>query len=141
MSKSSPTINLKKSSLQRIFEFGLKHVRAQGVPSTYGATCKMRGPDGTKCVVGSMINDELARRCDLDMEHDEKVPSEPDQDVSEWRALIGKNEKKYGLLSAMQTAHDVAAHNDFLPEFERRMESVAKGFDLTYKAPGASLRT
>jgi hypothetical protein len=69
MSKSNPTINLKKSSLQRIFEFGLKHVRAQGKPSMLRFTCAMRGEDDTMCVVGSMINDELARRATSHMEH------------------------------------------------------------------------
>jgi hypothetical protein len=141
MSKSNPTINLKKSSLQRIFEFGLKHVRAQGKPAMARGSCAMRGEEGTMCVVGSMISDELARRCDLAMESPEKVLSSPAKIVPEWFALIGKNPQKYTLLADMQNAHDGAEADDFLADFESRMQKVAGNFGLTYKAPGASLRT
>jgi hypothetical protein len=60
------------------------------------------------------------------------------------RALIGKNKKKYSLLAEMQKAHDDSVddqYKGFLSGFESRMEKIAASFGLTYKAPGASLRT
>jgi hypothetical protein len=70
---------------------------------------------------------------------------QPNRDVPEWFALIGKNEKKYALLAAMQNAHDNDGRHfgptRLPPGFESRMEKVAGLFGLTYKAPGASLRT
>jgi hypothetical protein len=103
MSKSNPTINLKKSSLQRIFEFGLKHVRAQGKPALYKGSCAMRGEEGTMCVVGSMINDELAKPCATSQwSTATKVLSIAERTVPEWFSLIGKNPQKYTLLAEMQ---------------------------------------
>jgi hypothetical protein len=134
-------INLKKASLQRIYEFGLRHGRMQGERSMIGGGCAMRGDNGLKCVVGAMIDDELARRCDADSSATDHVWSYPVSNVPEWHAIIGKNERKYKLLTAMQKAHDGATDDDeFLADFNASMANVAREFDLLYKDPGVTLR-
>jgi hypothetical protein len=135
--KKGQSINLKKASLQRIFEFGLRHGREQAGVCLSNGACRMRGDNGFKCIVGAMIEDRLAAICD---DPDSNVPSCPDQDSDEWFALIGKNESKYRLLSALQRAHDRTVGQDFLPDFEDRMQKVATEFNLIYKPPGSSLR-
>jgi hypothetical protein len=137
-----PTINLKKASLQRIFEFGLRHGRKQGKQCVNSeGVCKMRGPNGMACIVGSMIDDELARRCD-DGESDDHVVSSPDVKYAPWVEVIGKGrlaERKAELLCSMQSAHD-DAYCDFSSEFEDRMATVANDYGLIYKPVGVTLR-
>jgi hypothetical protein len=140
------TINLKKASLQRIFEFGLRHIRKQGRPSFAAdtRTCMMRGPEGTACVVGSMIDDKMAHQCDHG-----RYLSGPSTDTHEWVEVLGKGRKaetKAQLLREMQGAHDDAAcdYTDdlegFRAYFETRMREVAENFTLTYKPVGVTLR-
>jgi hypothetical protein len=134
-----PTINLKKASLQRIFEFGLRHGRKQGKRCvTEAGACAMRGLNGTACIVGSMIDDELASLCD-----NACIGAGPSTDTPEWAELIGKGrkaEQKAYLLREMQHAHDSASDSFFLGDFERSMLKVASDFGLTYKEPGVTLR-
>jgi hypothetical protein len=133
-------INLKKSSLQRIYEFGLRHIRKQGAAAYDGGSCCMRTPGGLSCVVGSMIDDDLAARCD-----EGDVPSGPVLERDEWRALIGNGRQasvKAELLRSMQRAHDLHAdYADFLDRFEKQMMACARDFNLKYAPPGATLRT
>jgi hypothetical protein len=119
-----PNINLKTASLQEIFDYGLAHVRKQRQKCVdKSGHCRMRGIDGTMCVVGSMIDDELAKRAD-----DGNIGSCPDENESLWREVIGDDHAKYVLLHDMQQAHDQAdtAYDDpdFMQGFERRMRGI-----------------
>jgi hypothetical protein len=138
------SINLKKASLQRIFEYGLKHGRQQGERSMREGNCAMRGEDGLMCVVGAMIDDELANTCDEwvlgDSSYKAYVPSAPTISNSRWALLLGKNERKADLLCEMQRAHDLA-DRDFPVEFENNMRGVAARFGLRYAEPGITLRS
>ena len=51
-------LNIKKSSLQRIYEYTLKFIRKQGVPAIDSRGCVYEACDGTKCAVGAMLTDE-----------------------------------------------------------------------------------
>lgn len=145
-------LNIKKSSLQRIFEFALKHVRKQGRPAMTGSGCGYRDhqDDGTvlMCAVGAMLTDEQIAT--FGIENDAGVNEES---AGAFRAYIG-NERKVNLLRSVQRAHDNAAwsgeiaapsgvvsYGPFLTGFEVRMKSVALEFGLKYAPPGVTLRT
>lgn len=133
--QKAPTINLKKASLQRVFEFGLKAIRKQGRPAMSGNTCVYRSHNGDKCIVGHMISDEQIA------EHGIVNTRPVSMQEDAFKKLVGKNVKKLGLLKAMQAAHDDPLHDaKFLYFFEESMKRVAENFELTYKAPGTTLR-
>jgi hypothetical protein len=129
------SINLKKSSLQRIYEFGLRHIRKQGALAAQGGMCVYRTGDGRKCVVGGMLTDEQLAAHGIGNSDSVQVHR------AKFAPLVGKNKRKLDLLEAMQGAHDSAAADDELPAFERHMQKVALAFGLTYAPPGTTLRT
>jgi hypothetical protein len=136
--------DIKAASLQAIFDFAVAHVRKQGKPSLLcdlnGGGCAMRGDGGAMCVVGAMIDDDLAEQCDgTSGGH---IPSAPDSSCPEWRERVGDDGNKYTLLGELQRAHDGASSDGlgyaFLASFERSVEQTARRFKLTYTAPGAA---
>ena len=132
-------LNIKKSSLQRIFEYGLKAIRKQGKAAVHGNSCVYEAADGTCCIVGHMLAGETRAAAMA-------------QDIGSLRSangkaffepIVGKSEKKkYEMLKAMQYAHDSASSGpDFLIRFEVSMQRVAEEFGLKYAPPGVTLRT
>lgn len=133
--KPDPRINLRKASLQRIFEFALRHIREQGrgALNTSGA-CVYRAQDGAKCAVGAMLSDEDMALFGIS----EGIT------VVNYRArfkAIVPARRKLDLLQSLQEAHDsYASSTNFLPLFETRMKDVAAAYGLKYKPPGTTLR-
>jgi hypothetical protein len=134
-----PTINLKKATLQRIYEFALRHMRKQGKPSMSPETmtCLYRGPDGTKCVAGAMFSDEDMKK--LNIEEGTSL------DQSSTLEAVSKayGERKANLLRRLQECHDIPAHDDkdrYMANVETLFKAAANDFGLTYKPPGAILR-
>lgn len=141
-------INLKKSSLQRIYEFGLKAMRKQGVPGAKpgGACDYLIDGSGHRCVAGHMLTDEQVKEA---KEKDLGSIKGSPRAIEFFSALVGADRtgKKLNLMAAMQSAHDKAAWvfsnrgRPFLDEFEDNMQQVASDFALRYGAPGTTLRT
>jgi hypothetical protein len=133
---SKATINLKKSSLQRVFEFVLKALRKQGKPSMTESmsSCVYRGPNGERCAAGIVMPDDMAEA----------------NNHAAIGAVPGAKEffgKKYDLVRDLQlNMHDLAAFAmrdkgaDFLDQLEFHAAKVAKKHGLIYKAPGTTLR-
>ncbi len=147
-------------TLQEIFDTGLAHVRAQGLPSmkaptsaNEASTCAYRGEGGRKCIVGCFIPDDVY---------------DPAWDIPDIGVTIGggtgvaqlsrrsaafrdflrgvsDSPDRPDFLSALQACHDGAATDmcgdedtkGFLRAFENRMAALARAFDLTYKGPAA----
>lgn len=131
-------LNLKKSSLQRIYEYALKHVRKQGKPAMNGNGCVYRACDGSQCAVGALLTDEQIATAGIG--NGNSVAGHPEK----FKALIGADRtgEKLRLLKALQGAHDNANHGeDFLRDFEWAMQDTAKKFGLRYAEPGVTLRT
>jgi hypothetical protein len=143
----TPTINLKKATLQRIFEFGLRHIRKQGGPSlkvvrdsdgsVASNACMYRGPEGVKCVVGAMLTD--AQLAEIGLVEGNSL-AEGTEGHAKMLKFIG-SEKKLGLLRRMQAAHDMHASSPiFMGLFEDGMRECAAYYKLTYKPVGTILR-
>jgi hypothetical protein len=140
-------INLKKSSLQRIFEYGVKAIRKQAAPGAAraGFGCDYLTDDGKKCIAGHMLTDEQlssikARGLGSIGYNDEAKAF--------FKELIGadRSGKKLELLQRLQEQHDGANGNatsdeDFLDKFEDSMARVAEPFGLKYTPPGVVMRT
>lgn len=141
------SLNIRKSSLQRIYEFALRHRRKQQRPGTIAensTACAYRGPNGLKCAVGAMLTDEQMQEYGID-----NKASVTDGAEEAFKKLIGADRtgKKFKLLSEIQMAHDRATvdyraggSTAFMAQIERKFEQVAQQFGLTYKAPGTTLR-
>ena len=132
-------LNLKKSSLQRIYEYALKHIRKQGKPAVIspGGTCVYRAEDGCVCAVGAMLTDEQIATQGI--RNDQAVSTAREK----FSPLIGADRtgKKMDLLVALQRAHDASSRaGDFLSVFEAKMQKVADEFGLKYGPPGTPLR-
>jgi hypothetical protein len=129
------SINLKKSSLQRIYEFGLRHIRKQGCLALQNSTCVYRTNDGCKCIVGGMLTDEQLAL------HGIGNAESVSQHREKFAPIVGRNVRKLDLLVAMQQAQDRADSDDGLASFEARIRDVAEAFNLKYAPPGVTLRT
>lgn len=139
MSNKNPTINLRKASKQRIYEFALRHVRKQGQPGYENGSCLYRTDCGLMCAVGAMLTDAQVAKIPRP---GASVSYEDNADF--FRDLTG-SPGKLDLLEGLQITHDVAANtscaSDFMQCFESDMESLATRIGLNYKPPGTSLRT
>ena len=137
------SLNIKKASLQRIFEFALKHVRKQGKPGmdttpAGNIVCAYQTEDDLKCVVGAMLTPEQlaeAVRLKIGVVGEHREFFDP---------IVGADRtgKKMRLMKALQMAHDNAATDTrheramFLTSFEGYMQDVAAEFGLHYEPPG-----
>lgn len=135
-----PTINLRKASKQRIYEFALRHVRKQGKPGYENGSCLYRTDCGLMCAVGAMLTDAQVAKipqplCGVSYEDNARF----------FLSMTGTS-AKLALLERLQIAHDTAANDPydgasgFMRRFESNMEDVATKMGLKYKPPGESLR-
>jgi hypothetical protein len=115
---------------QEIFNTAYLGVLSQGGPSKAGNMCKYRGPNGRKCGVGWLIDDDTAAKWDKAElpAFDDIAAADPDW-LAPW---MHKNAK---LITAIQGAHDSPdADVDFLGDFTRIMAIIAAQHNLTVPA-------
>lgn len=141
MSNKNPTINLRKASKQRIYEFALRHVRKQGQPGYENGSCLYRTDCGLMCAVGAMLTDAQVANIPGPLE------GVTHADNAEFFSVLAGTPEKLKLLKSLQYAHDKAAADapafggfGFMERFEINMENVATRMGLKYKPPGTSLR-
>lgn len=137
------SLNVKKSSIQRIFEYGLKAIRKQGSPAMEGYACKYLDSIGRKCVVGQMLTEEQqAAVMAAGIGSIDGTDESRKFFVSAFDIKVGR--KKWDLLMDMQSAHDSAARENFqnfLEAFEAGMQHVGRKHGLRYRPPVETLRT
>lgn len=146
-------------SLQEMFNITLHALRAQGVASfrtvsidSDADTCVYRGPRGTKCAVGHLLPDEL-----YSGELDDRVSDAGTsvQSICNWKPEladffgVGRCDKdrptashqwtRMNFLMDLQQAHDQhmphTPSDSLLESWERRMEKIAKEYELVYTPP------
>lgn len=158
-------LNIKKSSLQRIYEYALKGIRKQGRFGFHAGSnsCVYQTADGACCAVGLMLTPEQRS---LAMSTGVGSVNGIEKSISFFEPIVGgledryaaarwypgsdfdrplpKKDHKWALLQALQKAHDAAAIKDGadkLDAFELNMQKVAAQFDLRYTEPGVAMRT
>lgn len=133
-------------TLQEIFDFGLNHIRTQGVLCMDDkGNCLYRNAEGQACIVGGFIPEHL-----YDPMFDELVGcfqsatsyaqgdgeradiSNQFMDVLRSQKVDVDDGQVVDLLAEMQLAHDAA---DDLANFETLMSDVAVTHSLDYKEP------
>lgn len=115
---------------QEMFDKAYLGVIQQGRKSekdtSCGTTCAYRGPNGTKCGIGHLIPDDLAKawdqRTNSSINHIKATKAHPIPD------FITNNKM---LATAIQEAHDRSELQNFLEEFKTSMAFVAENFKLT----------
>ena len=112
---------------QEMFDKAYLGVIAQGCKSEKtNGECAYRGQNGSKCGIGHLIPDDLARawddRTNSSIAHIRSTKAYPIPD------FIVNNRP---LACALQDAHDRCDNTDFVKEFKYRMSKVAADFKLT----------
>lgn len=115
--------------MQELFDTAVSGVIAQGrKSSTERGQCKYRHPEGLKCAVGHLIEDEHYRSYLEGLEA---------QNPNVARALqrsIGRNltHAEFEILADLQCAHDEADSENFVMSFKDRARSVASNQGLEW---------
>lgn len=106
---------------QEMFNKAYIGVMTQGVQSKSNGSCLYRGPNGTKCAVGFLIDDDVAKAWDdnsgIIVDCNLKLLSAEMED--DFRANMD-------LLIEMQSIHDSDDFEDFSTTFKTRMADLAK---------------
>lgn len=116
---------------QEIFDKVLNHLRQQGKQCKGAVDCLYRGPDGMKCAVGCLIDDEHfnPQANTFTMYHEMVL------DMCR-KSGINLVESKY-LLIALQDAHDTYDPKEesvgFVEYIEEKFAVIAKVYRLEYK--------
>jgi hypothetical protein len=122
---------------QEIFDKAYTGVMKQGLKSSGPRGCMYRGPNGLKCGVGHLVDDNLGAT--MDMEFSGMASTSIDEIIS----LALDDELEYeiprwmienrDLLQRIQTAHDSTVGNPgcFAVEFSDKMRKVAEDYSLT----------
>jgi len=123
---------------QEIFNKAYIFIMKQGQKSIhYDGRCKYRGPDGTMCAVGCLIDDDATARAW------DRRPSNQIEDI-----ILQKNakylapewmEEHADLLAEMQKAHDFVRGSygqAFQKHFHENMTKIAKRYELTVPQVG-----
>lgn len=105
-------------TMQEAFNTAYRGVMSQGGKSMIGTSCRYRAPDGRKCGVGWLLDDDTAMR--LDMAKGPGIKDHPE--------AAGRLGLPMGFLLYLQHAHDTA--KDDLSDFPARMAAIAKRFGL-----------
>ena len=117
---------------QEVFDKVVSHLRKQGCRSETdkknvagNISCLYRGPNGTKCAAGCLIDDE-----DFDPEMDSGYPV---SDLfAKWPVVADKiGRDNQDLLTTLQNIHD----EDMLVEWENGFKYCANKFGLIYTPP------
>lgn len=131
---------------QEMFDKAYLGVMAQGCASydTDRQLCMYRGPNGTACGVGQLLDDETAKLFD-DQEHSAirdivfHATDDEDGDPELAKRIPAFVFSDVEFLDRLQCAHDSARaqfSSDFAFEFDRRMREVARKYGLTVPEAG-----
>lgn len=120
-------------TMQEAFDKACQSVIKQGCKSSEspidGSICLYRGPNGLKCAIGHLINDEQMVKFNVD---DGCTVRELDTDLI--IQIIPEYKKEYLhvslFLDCLQIAHDISDNNDFVNSFKENANIVAKRFNL-----------
>lgn len=108
--------NLVKMSYQDIFDKVAKHLLTQGERSESGFIgCVYRTPNGMKCAIGCLIDDEIY------------TPEIEGKSVDQLSIFTNLSEKKRDLLIFLQMVHDDYS----VKEWSHELGRVASMFDLS----------
>lgn len=113
---------------QEIFDRVVTHLRKQGkkavIENEFGdISCLYRTPDGLKCAVGCLIEDD---------EYDPSFEGKPIGIVCEINAIISKKLCKHlCLVCSLQFTHDLCVIHDW----ESRFQFIANNYQLVYTPP------
>lgn len=111
---------------QEIFDKVVAHLRKQNARSVWRLKCLYRGPNGLKCAVGCLINDDAYSR---DLE------TRSVYDIEVQSALLASgvpnDETTIDMLLSLQSMHD----NQNLTEWESDFKRIADHHNLTYSPP------
>ena len=108
---------------QETFDRVVAHLRAQGIKSMDKNGCMYRGPNGTSCAVGCLIEDSEFSPI-LERRTINGLLSANDTPLTIKERLI----PHHILLQWLQNAHD----NYDVEDWEKRFQSVAERFNLIY---------
>lgn len=115
---------------QELFTTAVRGVLAQGEPSFVADRgCVYRGPNGKKCAIGFLLDDETARK------GDEMLSSV--NDLWQKGRLTAELNAHRKMLHQLQEAHDNPATDGetgahFITSFTERARNVAKDFGLEF---------
>lgn len=112
---------------QEMFDKAYIGVVKQGCKSTnFGGGCLYRGVNNTKCGIGFLIPDDIARAWDKRRNNEiTKIKSTKRYPVPKF---IVDN---ILLAGAIQRAHDGAHRFSFIRDFKKNMQRVANAYNLT----------
>lgn len=134
-------------TLQEIFDFGLAHIRQQGmacVDADKGGACAYRNAAGQSCIVGGFFTAET-----YDPEFDQNDLGGTTADVlvercDAFNRALGQvgvdteDSKVVNLLRRMQECHDRCTRlfgDEFQQQFAVEMQQLADNLGLEYKLP------
>lgn len=130
------SINFKKASLQRTFEYALKALRKQGRRAGYyeggSGPCRYLSASGARCAVGLMLTEEQLQNVPVN------GGSVVGHNKAYFASIFGENKLKF--LNDLQQVHDHSSARNFIEDLERMAQSFAEKYGLIYKAPGTTLR-
>ena len=121
----------RQEATQRVFDEALKHIRAQGQPSTVSpesSECMYRNPEGLGCAFAPAIETIMP---DMEKKRASVV-------MSQWPECLHKWAKPAiaSICDDIQNCHDEAAvagtPQEFMDKFEYAMSCVAEANDLYY---------
>lgn len=136
-----PTLDLRNSTLQELFDTAVAGLRSQGCQPAFDAereTCQYRAPDGKKCAMGHLIPDENYE------EHWDRQGFMAFRLVEDGCILANKGQTD--LFRSLQSAHDdctsvnyKTGKREILKDAPRMMErnlaEVADKYNLVYTPP------
>lgn len=118
--------------MQELFTRAVLGVIAQGKPSMTDVSCAYRGPNGTKCAVGFLIEDDF-----LPPDLNEDAGLADNEEI--WEAILVSNPdlapqlgpEARRMLEKLQNAHDNAAlDTPFVASFIHRARKLADEYNL-----------
>lgn len=112
---------------QEVFDKVVNHLRTQGCKSAdSNGRCLYRGPNGTKCAVGCLIEDS---------DYTESLEDRTVSFLVENTHVLDNYKEQQNLLARMQTIHD----NYKIQDWENRFQNAASDYNVEYTAPEPSL--
>ena len=130
-----------KAELQRMIDKGAVHMRAQGkVCVGVLGSCEYRADDGSKCFIGSLIEDE---HYTADIEGNTIATKPTHEGASVVEALERSGYTLDGIIEPLNTAqwrlHDLLEHDsDFPAAFEAALISYCSDYGLNYTTPAVA---
>lgn len=115
---------------QDVVDFVAKKMRIQGRRSCIpdGENCLYRSATGDKCAVGHLFTDEY---------YDPSMESHTPYGACVTRAMVGSGLQETlavdsSFLRNLQFCHDHSSLDDFLPDFNRELQSLCASYGLQY---------